>query len=54
MVDMSAIHNFISKREAKKLGLKLKKDSGCMKVINSKAFTTVGVVKQVSIKLGSW
>ena len=54
MVDTGATHNFISKGEARKLGLKLEKDSGCMKVVNSKAFTTAGVVKQVLVKLGSW
>ena len=54
MVDTSATHNFIFKGEARKLGLKLEKDLGCMKVINSKAFTTTRVAKQVMVKLGSW
>ena len=51
---MSATHNFISKGEVKKLCLKLEKDSDCMKPINFKAFPTVGVVKQVLVKFGSW
>ena len=54
MVDTGATHNFISKGKAKKLSLKLEKDLGHMKAVNSKAFTTVGVVKQVMVKLGSW
>ena len=54
MVDTGATHNFISEGEARKLGLKLEKDSGRMKAVNSKAFTTAGVAKQVVVKLGSW
>ena len=38
MMDTGATHNFISKGEVKKLGLKLEKDSGRMKVVNFKAF----------------
>ena len=53
MVDTGATHNSISKGEAKKLGLKLEKDSSHMKIVNSKAFTTIGMVKQVMIKLSS-
>ena len=45
IVNMGATHNFIFEGEAKKLGLKLEKDSSSMKVINSKAFTTAKVVK---------
>ena len=45
MVDIGATYNFIFECEAKKLGLKLEKDSSHMKAINSKAFTTAGVVK---------
>ena len=54
MMDTSTTHNFISEGEARKLGLKLEKDSGHMKVVNSKAFTTMGMVKQVTVKLDSW
>ena len=54
MVDTGATYNFISKDEVKKLGLKLEKDLGNMKAINSKVFTIAGVAKQVLIKLGSW
>ena len=54
MVDTGATHNFISRGKAKKLSLKLEKDSCDMKVVNSKAFTTTRVEKQVMVKLGSW
>ena len=54
MVNIGATHNFIFEGEAKMLGLKLEKDLGHMKAINSKAFTTTRVVKQVMIKLGLW
>ena len=54
IMDTGATHNFIFEGEAKKLGLKLEKDLGRMKVVNFKAFTTVGVAKQVMVKLGLW
>ena len=53
MVDTSATHNLISEGEAKKLGLKLEKDLSHMKIVNSKSFTTIRMVKQVTIKFGS-
>ncbi|KAJ7957699.1 Retrovirus-related Pol polyprotein from transposon gypsy [Quillaja saponaria] len=52
--DYPATHNFVSEAEAKKLGLKLEKDSGWMKVVNSKSLPTAGQAKQVSVKLGTW
>ena len=54
MVDTSITYNFIFEGEAKKLGLKLEKDSGHMKAVNSKAFTTTGVPKQVMVKFSLW
>ena len=45
MIDTSATHNFDSEVEAKCLGLKLEKDVGCMKAINSKVLTTTGLGK---------
>ena len=54
MVYTGATQNFILEGKAKKLGLMLKKDLGHMKVVNSKVFTTVGVAKQVMVKLGLW
>ena len=50
LVVKGATHNFDFEGEVKKFGLKLEKDSDCMKAINSKAFTTIGVVKQVLIR----
>ena len=54
MMDIDATYNLIFKGEPKKLSLKLEKDLGWMKAINSKAFTIMGVVKQVLMKLGLW
>ena len=54
MVDTGATCNFISEGEAKKLGSKLEKDLGRIKAINFKAFTTTGMEKQVTVKLGLW
>ncbi|KAJ7958669.1 Retrotransposon protein, putative, Ty3-gypsy subclass [Quillaja saponaria] len=54
MLDTGATHNFVSEAEAKKLGLKLEKDSGWMKAMNSKSLPTAGQAKQVSVKLGTW
>ncbi|KAJ7943087.1 Retrotransposon protein, putative, Ty3-gypsy subclass [Quillaja saponaria] len=52
--DTGATHNFVSEAEAKKLGLKLEKDSGRMKAVNSKSLPTAGQAKQVSVKLRTW
>ncbi|KAJ7982631.1 Retrotransposon protein, putative, Ty3-gypsy subclass [Quillaja saponaria] len=54
MLDTGATHNFVSEAEAKKLGLKLEKDSGRMKAVNSKSLPTAGQAKQVPVKLGTW
>ena len=54
MVDTGATHNFISKVEGKRLGLKLEKNSGRMKAINLKALPTMGMAKKIPLKLGSW
>ena len=45
MIDTDVTYNFVSKVEAKRLGLKLKKDVGCMKMINSKALATTELTK---------
>ncbi|WP_265645587.1 retropepsin-like aspartic protease, partial [Escherichia coli] len=54
MIDTGATHNFISVMEARRLGLKLDKDPGRMKAVNSKALATTGVAKQVRVKIGTW
>ena len=54
MIDTGATHNFISEAEAKRLGLKLQKDAGRMKAVNSKALPTAGLAKQVRVQMGTW
>ena len=54
MIDTGATHNFISELEAKRLGLKLEKDAGRMKAVNSKALATTGVAKGVKVKIDTW
>lgn len=54
MLDTGATHNFVSDREARRLGLKLEKDPSRMKAVNSVARPIAGQAKGVSIKLGSW
>ena len=54
MVDTGATYNFISEAEAKRLGLKLQKDAGRMKAVNSKALPTAGLAKQVCVRMGTW
>ena len=54
MIDAGATHNFVSEVEAKRLGLKLEKDVGRMKAVNSKALATTGLAKQVCVKIGTW
>lgn len=52
MVDYKVTNNFITEREAKKLGLKLEKDVGKLKAFNSQAKENVGLAKQVKVRLG--
>ncbi|XP_021773341.1 uncharacterized protein LOC110737294 [Chenopodium quinoa] len=54
MVDTGATHNFISEKEAKRLGLKLLPEGGSMKAVNSVAKPIHGVAKKVTMKLGDW
>ena len=42
MINTGATHNFVYDIEAKRLGLKLEKDVGRMKAVNSKALVTTG------------
>lgn len=53
VLDTNATHNFCSKSEARKFSLSLHKDAGQMKAVNSKALPTVGLAKQVPLKLRS-
>lgn len=54
VVDIGATHNFISREEAKQLGLKLEKDSSKMKAINYEAKPIHNVDKGVGINIGGW
>ena len=54
LVDTGAIHNFISSKEAKRVGLKVSLERGSIKVINSSAKTIDEVVYGVKLRLGKW
>ena len=47
-------HMQVGQQEARRLELKVKKDSRKMKVVNSKALPIVGIAKKASLKLGEW
>lgn len=53
MSHTSATHNFISKDEAKILGLKLQKDVGRMKAVNSEVLPKTRVANLVQVKTGN-
>lgn len=53
-VDFKTTHNFIMKREVKWLGLKLGKNAGKMKTVNSHVMASTGLTKQVKVKLAEW
>ena len=48
LVDSGATHNFISTRETARLELKLAKDDGKLKVVNSQAQETHGLAKNMA------
>lgn len=54
MIDTGANNNFISEAEAGRLQLKIEKDVGQMKAVNSKALPILGLSRRVPIKLGHW
>ena len=54
MIDTGATHNFVSEVETKCLELKLEKDVGRMNAVNLKALATMGLAKQVCVKIGTW
>ncbi|TYJ95559.1 Asp_protease_2 domain-containing protein [Cucumis melo var. makuwa] len=54
MIDSSAIHNFITEAEARRLRLRWEKDLERMKVVNFFALPVVKLVKRTTIKLGGW
>lgn len=54
MVDTGATHNFVAEPEAKRLGLRLEKDSSKIKAVNSAARAVHGTAKAVPIEMGKW
>ncbi|KAE8677972.1 hypothetical protein F3Y22_tig00111463pilonHSYRG00069 [Hibiscus syriacus] len=54
MVDTGATHNFVSKEEANRLGLKYNMSTGWLKTVNARAIPLYGVVRGVELRLGTW
>ena len=54
LVDSGATHNFVSTKEAARLGLKLAKDDSKLKAVNSQAQETHGMAKNMTIQMGDW
>ncbi|KAG8474454.1 hypothetical protein CXB51_034098 [Gossypium anomalum] len=54
LVDTGASDLFMSEEMAKELGLKIEKDSGRIKTVNSESIPITGMAKGVKIKLGQW
>ena len=54
LVDSEATHNFVSTKEAARLGLKLARDDSKLKAVNSQAQETHGMEKNMAIQIGDW
>ncbi|XP_059598686.1 uncharacterized protein LOC132255070 [Vitis vinifera] len=54
LVDTGATHNFVSKDEARRLGLQASKEGDWLKEINSATKPSHGVAFRVTIHIGSW
>ncbi|KAH9610423.1 hypothetical protein KSS87_020161 [Heliosperma pusillum] len=54
LFDCGATHNFVTKEEATRLGLKYHKEGGSMKAVNSSSMPIHGVVRKVPLRLGEW
>ena len=52
LVDSGATHNFVSTKEAARLGLKLAKDDNKLKVVNSQAQETHGMARTWQFRWG--
>ncbi|KAL6143999.1 hypothetical protein ACLB2K_054694 [Fragaria x ananassa] len=54
LVDCGATHNFMTSEEARKLGVRVTKESGSVKAVNTAAIPIVGVVRDVEVRIGAW
>uniref|UniRef100_A0A803MT59 Ty3 transposon capsid-like protein domain-containing protein n=1 Tax=Chenopodium quinoa TaxID=63459 RepID=A0A803MT59_CHEQI len=54
LVDCGASHNFITEKEAMKLGIKYTKEPGRIKTVNTSPVPILGVAHKVPICLGQW
>uniref|UniRef100_A0A803N015 Ty3 transposon capsid-like protein domain-containing protein n=1 Tax=Chenopodium quinoa TaxID=63459 RepID=A0A803N015_CHEQI len=54
LVDCGASHNFITGKEAMKLGIKYTKEPGRIKTVNTSPVPILGVAHKVPICLGQW
>ncbi|KAK2993339.1 hypothetical protein RJ640_002708 [Escallonia rubra] len=54
MVDTGATHNFVTKEEATRLGLKVVGGGGWLKSVNTDAKPLQGTARQVEMCLGAW
>lgn len=54
MVNIGATHNFIGVGETKRLGLKVAKKSGSLKVVNLEACSIHGVTHEVEMRIVAW
>ncbi|PKI46068.1 hypothetical protein CRG98_033523 [Punica granatum] len=52
--EKGAFNLFISEESAKKLGLRVERTRGQLKMVNSKEVPTCGVAKDVHIRIGQW
>ncbi|CAN6705190.1 unnamed protein product [Malus baccata var. baccata] len=54
LVDTGVTHNFMTSEEATRLGLRVTKEPGSMKTVNSTATPIVGVARNVQVDIGTW
>ncbi|CAN6710507.1 unnamed protein product [Malus baccata var. baccata] len=54
LVDTGATHNFMTSEEATRLSLRVTKEPGSVKTINSAATPIVGVARNVQVDIGAW
>ncbi|CAN6566578.1 unnamed protein product [Malus baccata var. baccata] len=54
LVDTGVTHNFMTSEEATRLGLRVTKEPGSVKTVNSAATPIVGVARNVQVGIGAW